>query len=471
MTIERGPRDVMFAARAVLAACGVSRSGRHWPCPAGPAQLALVRVRANTRRTFENWAERELLPSLRELGQLPAPGQDHRRSRRSEPMKAGTLRRLYNAVGGYATVYLDTDRRAPDAPHAIELRWRDARDELAAAGAHQETLDALGNVIADPDLVAPGRAVFARDGAVRGTIGLRTPPALPIAELSPLPRLLPALGDVPPAVPHLRVALSRAGGEIITYYGPERWRAPGTRQQPGWLNRQESRRTSGVSAESWPAHKTSAGGWSRARYQRSAERRWEENAEQFAARIAREADQAGARFIVVSGDARARGLLLGRLSGSPRDRVVVLDAEVPADDEKLAAVADATATRLATQDCRHGLDQWRGLIARNLAAEGIKATVAAVRDGQAATVFLSDDAALAAIAWLGAGGTELATSQAELARRGVLGPLAERADEAIIRAAASTDADVFVIPDELAADYAPKDGVCASLRQPLPAPC
>jgi Bacterial archaeo-eukaryotic release factor family 2 len=427
------------------------------PSAAGPdpgwhglAKLALVRVRSNTRRTFKNWA--------------------YRRSRRSEPMKAGTLRPLYSAIGGYATVYLDTDRRTPDAPHVIELRWREARDELTTAGAHQETLDALGNVIADPDLLAPGRAVFARDGAVTGTIGLRTPPALPIAELSPLPRLLPALGDVPPAVPHLRVAVSRAGGEIVTYYGPELWAAPGARQQAGWLNRQESRRPSEASATSRPVHKTSAGGWSQARYQRSVDHRLAENARQFAARIVREADQAGARFIVVSGDARARGLLLGRLSASPVDRVVVLDADVPADDEKLAAVADATATRLATQDCRHALDRWRELSAMDLAAEGIKATVAAVRDGQAATVFLSDDSALAAIAWLGAGGTELATSQAELARRGVLGPLAERADEAIIRAAASTDADLFVIPDELAADYAPKDGVCAALRDPLPTP-
>ncbi len=54
---------------------------------------------------------------------------------------------------------------------------------------------------------------------------------------------------------------------------------------------------------------------------------------------------------------------------------------------------------------------------------------------------------------------ELATSQAELAQRGVLAPLAERADEAIIRAAASTDAELFVVPGELASEFAPKDGV------------
>jgi len=87
-----------------------------------------------------------------------------------------------------------------------------------------------------------------------------------------------------------------------------------------------------------------------------------------------------------------------------------------------------------------------------------------VRDGQAASIFLGDDAALSEIAWLGVEGTDVATSQAELAERGVLAPLAERTDEAIIRAAVTTDAEMYIMPDDLAADYAPKEGVCATLR-------
>lgn len=376
-------------------------------------------------------------------------------------MKAGTLRPLYEAFGGYATVYLDTDRRSADAAHAIEVRWRDARDQLAEAGAHDETLDAIGNVIADAGLAGPGRAVFARDGAVTGTIGLRAAPALPIADFAPLPHLRPALAGAPPAVPHLRAAVSKAGGEIITHFGPDLWTASGRRE------RQEARSTGEITATSWPVHKTSVGGWSQARYQRSTERAWEENAKELAARLAREADRSSAEFIILSGDVRARGLVLDRLAASLRDRVVVVEAEVAADDEELAAAADATATRLASQECRRRLDQWRELVARNQAVEGIQATVAAVRVGQAAAVFLGDDAALGAIAWVGVTGTELATSQVTLAERGVLAPLAERVDEAIIRAAASTDAELFIIPDELAADYAPKEGACASLRYPL----
>ncbi|HEX5188929.1 MAG TPA: Vms1/Ankzf1 family peptidyl-tRNA hydrolase [Streptosporangiaceae bacterium] len=384
-------------------------------------------------------------------------------------MKAGTLRPLYDAFGAYASVYLDTDRRSPDAARAIGLRWREAREALTGAGAREDTLDAIASLIADADLAAPGRAVFARDGAVTGTIGLRTTPALPVAELAPLPHLRHALADVPAAVPHLRVSASRAGGEIIAYYGPDLRAASGP-ADGARLDRQEARRTGEITAESWPVHKTSVGGWSQARYQRSAERAWAENAKELAAQVTRAASQSRAEFVVLAGDVRARSLVIDRLAPGVRELVVVLEAEVPPDDPELAAVADATATRIAAEECERSLSRWRELADHDQAVAGVQATIAAVRDGQAGTVFLCDDAALGSIAWLGVEGTDLATSQAELAERGVLAPLAERADEAIIRAAASTDAELFIVPGELASEYAPKDGVCAALRYPLPAP-
>ncbi|MGN6677593.1 MAG: baeRF2 domain-containing protein [Streptosporangiaceae bacterium] len=399
-------------------------------------------------------------------------------------MKPETLRPLYNAFGRHATVYLETERRTPDAAHAIELRWREARSELAAAGAHLETLDAIAEVVANPDLAAPGRAVFARDGAVTDTIGLRTAPALPVAVVAPLPHVRPALADAPPAVPHLRVAVNRAGGEIITYYGPDLSAPNGARNSPslrdgqgaqsadqaGRWALQEARRSPEINAAEWPLHKTSVGGWSQARYQRSAEHTWEENAKELAAQVAAEAEQARAEFIILGGDMRARGLLLDRLTAKSRDLVVVVDAEVAVDDDQIAAAAEATATRLASEECQRGLGQWRELAAHGQAAEGIAATISAVRDGQAASVFLGDDAALSTIAWLGVEGTDVATSQAELAERGVLAPLADRTDEAIIRAAATTDADLLIMPDDLAAEYAPKEGVCVTLRYPVPEP-
>ena len=73
------PRSFEDASRSVteddiagLAPCGPDvethvTAAKKW-LDAGFTHLALVQVGANTRRTFVNWAERELLPALRKLG-------------------------------------------------------------------------------------------------------------------------------------------------------------------------------------------------------------------------------------------------------------------------------------------------------------------------------------------------------------------------------------------------------------------
>src|SRR5437764_4203654 len=71
------------------------------------------------------------------------------------------LRPLYDEVGAYVSVYLGTDPASEDAAEATGLRWRAAREELAAAGASPATLDAVGAAI-EGGGPARGRAVFAR---------------------------------------------------------------------------------------------------------------------------------------------------------------------------------------------------------------------------------------------------------------------------------------------------------------------
>ena len=72
------------------------------------------------------------------------------------------LRPLYEHVGGYVSVYLDTSRDSEDATGALDLRWRSARERLASAGADQPTLAALAGVITDASRGA-------RAGGVRST--------------------------------------------------------------------------------------------------------------------------------------------------------------------------------------------------------------------------------------------------------------------------------------------------------------
>jgi len=77
----------------------------------------------------------------------------------------GFLRPLFDDIGDYVSVYLDTDRSHENALTAIELRWNAARQRLAEAGASPASLDAAAAVAGAPG-GARGYAVFARAGAV-----------------------------------------------------------------------------------------------------------------------------------------------------------------------------------------------------------------------------------------------------------------------------------------------------------------
>ena len=68
-----------------------------------------------------------------------------------------------------------------------------------------------------------------------------------------------------------------------------------------------------IAGRAWPVHKTSVGGWSQDRYQRSVEEAWDENAKALAAEVAAAAGQIGAEHVIVAGDIRARSLLISRL--------------------------------------------------------------------------------------------------------------------------------------------------------------
>lgn len=156
-------------------------------------------------------------------------------------MKLGFLRPLYDEIGDYVSVYLDTDRIHENAAEAIGIRWRAARKRLAAVGASPASLEAVAEVIGDPGEVAVGQAVFARQGAVTFTGALDAPPRREIARLAPLPHLMPLLAQHRPPIPHLRVSATRTGGEILAIGGSgEGWR--------DW-----------VAGRQWPVHKTSVG--------------------------------------------------------------------------------------------------------------------------------------------------------------------------------------------------------------------
>jgi hypothetical protein len=370
-------------------------------------------------------------------------------------VKLDFLRPLYEEFGGFVSVYLDTDRASEDANQAIGLRWRAAREQLAAAGASPETLDAAEDVFSDAEEASPGRAVFARDGAVVFTGALDAPPRRTITRLADLPHLMPLLAQRRPPIPHLRVSATRTGGEIVAVGGNgSAWR--------DW-----------VAGRQWPVHKTPAGGWTQDKHQRAVEETWAENARALAADVVAVARQAGASHVIVGGDVRARTLLLEDLPKPLRESAVTLEDEVAADSQIMAEAADRALLHWADQLVRQRFDEWRTRRAHGRGAEGLGPVMAALRDGQVSDLFLADDPASVASAWIGPAAEDLAATEDELLERGVPAPVTDRADAALVRALASTEAELHFLPADLVQTgdpeayggfTSPHDGVCATLR-------
>jgi Bacterial archaeo-eukaryotic release factor family 2 len=370
----------------------------------------------------------------------------------------GFLRRLYDEIGDYVSVYLDTDRvHEGNNSEATQIRWHDARRELAEAGADELSLDAVAEFVGDRDEVAPGRAMFARGGAIVFTGALDAPPRREIARLAPLPHLMPLLAQHRPPIPHVRVSATRTGGEVVAIGGSgDAWR--------DWM-----------SGRQWPVHKVKVGGWSQDKLQRRAEETWEENAKELAAEVIAAADRVGARHVIVSGDVRMRTMLLDHLSEPLRASAGLLDKEVSADSSAMAEAADQALAAWADGDRRARFEDWGGYLAHDQAVQGITQTLTALRNGQVSDVFVADNPHSIATAWIGPGGTDVASTAEELEVRGVTEPVSDRADAAIVRAIATTEAELHFLPEDLvvAGDPAarggiarPLDGIGATLRFP-----
>jgi hypothetical protein len=370
-------------------------------------------------------------------------------------MKLDFLRPLYDEIGGYVSVYIDTDRIHENWAQALDLRWRAAREKLTAAGASPAALDAVAQVVTDRDQGALGMAVFARQDATTLTATMQSAPRRQIARLSALPHLMPLLAQQPPPVPHLRVNATRRGGEVLAVGGTGDW----------WRNWAASR--------DWPLHKTSVGGWSQDRYQRSVEETWEENAKALAAEVTTAAAAVGARRVIVAGDVRARSLLLARLPKQLQESAVVVEEEVPADSQLLASAADKALSDAADREVRELFDGWQARLAHGQAVEGLGAAMTALGDGQVLDMFIADDPSSTATAWIGPAGHELAAAPDELRERQVRDPVLDRADAALVRALATTSAELHFLPADLVESgnpaacggmTRPLDGVAATLR-------
>lgn len=355
-------------------------------------------------------------------------------------MKLDFIRPLYGRPGPYASVYLDTDRSDEGQANVIQRRWAMLSEHLAKAGAPAEDLDAIGELVLDPRVVAPGRAVFATGGEVVLHYPLAASPRRQTARWSPLPHVVPLLAQRGELVPRVEVLADHMGAEVITVTDGAR------------------RKLKVEAVAEWPIQKTGQGGWSQTRYERDVEETWRRNAVAVAEVMDKEVQRATAEVVVLGGDPKARGLVLEYL-GKDTARKVTLSEHgsraAGSDSRNFQADVDRACGEWVTRCRTELLDAY----AAGPYATGLTETARALRDRRVRTLLLHDDPSSTATMWVGPEPTQISTDRVELMDWGVEEPFEERADAALARAVAETDADFWFV-----GDLPSPDGVGAVLR-------
>jgi hypothetical protein len=336
-------------------------------------------------------------------------------------MYLSDLRSLYARPGPWVSVYLDASRDNERGAEEVGLRWRAAREALVVAGARQEILSEIERVISDDVGGEHGLAVFADPSGVAHVEALPRPPAQTSAEVGPLPRVTPMLEQRGEPVSWLRVVVDRTGADLETA--------------------SEHRTIEGP--ERYPLSKNKPGGWSAPRYQQEAEVSWERNAGAVAGAAAEMAERINAEVLILAGDKRARQLVQDRLPKAWRGLARHSDgSRAPgASQERLDEQTVRAVEEIAQARVEDALDR--------VATHGtgsLSNVVAALRQGEAEAVLVEpsklDDETL----WVGPEPAYLAVTEEELRGLGVAEPQRVRADDALVRCATATGAELFLTP-------------------------
>ncbi len=317
-------------------------------------------------------------------------------------MGTGTLRmRLTDAVrtaGGWSTVHLDLsgDRENPEG--LAESRRRSVVDRLAARGADAGTAAALSAALSTPSrLPSPfSRYLLARGGEVVVDEAIPGPAPRETLEVGDLPVLAPLIRSGVDEFAYLVVRTSRDGGDVAVHRTGAFF--PDT--------------TATVAGRTDTLHKANSGGWSHLNHHEHVEEIWKQTQSELAGEVDRLVQAERPRLLVVSGDVRARGLLLEALGERSASIAVELKKDTRPDAGGEAALAAFATEQVAAVERRERADavdllRTRSAHPRPTADVGVLGTVEALRQAQVDTLFIDVDAvadetvlALGDVPWL-----------------------------------------------------------------------
>ncbi|GAA3294829.1 baeRF2 domain-containing protein [Streptomyces cinereospinus] len=382
-------------------------------------------------------------------------------------MQLSSLQPLFDRPGPWATVYVDPAQNDESGAKRRELSVREACRTLEDEGADAATVEAVRDALTrmTPAEDPAGRVIFAAGGDVVLSHRLSRPPQRQIVSWAPLPRLTPLL-ELAGQDPVCLVAyIDRTGAdfELRGAAGP---------QDAGQVEGQRH-----------PVHRTASSDWSERHFQLKVENTWEHNADEIAKALSAAYGECGADLVVLAGDPRERPAVYERLPDAVRQ------VTVQTEHGGRAAGSSSPALEEAVEQARHrhghrrveeALDRFRagraGADRPTDAVEGVPALVEAAREHRIDTLLVRPGGPdLGRETWVGAAPDQVAVRRTDAQTLGESEPTPVRADDALLRAAAVTAADVLVVPasDEDGNDPdVPIGGLGALLRwsyEPTPA--
>jgi hypothetical protein len=357
---------------------------------------------------------------------------------------------LYSLDAPATFVHLTVSRGAADSATAVDIRWRDMREQLQQRGAPTEDLVALDAVVtAPPSEGGPGsRYALCSQGRLlldRLLVGDENGPEL--ADHSPVPDLTPVLRDAARRVAFMVVEASRDGADM-------------TLQEAGRVRRHRT-----VEGEEDALKKVRGGGWSHRRMQQHTEEVWRRNAAEVATTLDEEWRRSNARVLVLAGDVRAREKIRGNLSTALSAVLVEVDRNTRADGASGSAIEGTLAETLDELEDQERADALARLHVEDErhATVGLEATLGALRETRVGMVLLDPDAASArtVTALQGPPWVARVGAQDDLAS-----PLADLpAHVALVRAAALTGAELLLLDHH---QLPVEDGVAGLVRWDMP---
>ena len=362
-------------------------------------------------------------------------------------MDSDRLRWLVKAEGPFVSVYFDDSHDTPDADEKLEAKWRDIRKHLEDLGAGAEVLGMLEQAVLRhrPAVGRPGRAVIATSSQVLVNEHLISPPPATVVRLSAYPYVVPLIELEIQRPTYVFAAVDRTGADITLYQGG-------------------SITSTSIDGGGYPVHKPATAGWKGwGDFQHTTEEAIRMNCREVADELTRLVDEADPEVVFVCGEVRSRADVISELPERVAERVSQLHAgsrKSGIDEEEVREATSAEFARRRGAEMTDLADRFEAEIGRSsgLAAQGLAAVCAALRDGDVDTLIVGElgDATVVT----GAALTTIAPDADVLSELGEPVERVARADEALPFAAIAVGA-ALVRADN---GVAPADGVGALLR-------